>query len=45
MKKICRTFHVNALNNALNNVMGGKIKAAGVLEVADIAERWTEIMT
>lgn len=41
MKKICRTFHVNALNN----VMGDKIKAAGVLAVADIAERWTEIMT
>ena len=41
MKKICRTFHVNALNN----VMGYKIKTARVLEVADIAERWTEIMT
>ena len=41
MKKIRRTLHVNALNN----VMGYKIKAAGVLEVADIAERWTEIMT
>ena len=41
MKKIRTTFHVNALNN----VMSDKIKAAGVLEVADIAERWTEIMT
>jgi len=25
--------------------MGYKLKASGVLEVADIAERWTEIMT
>lgn len=41
MKKIRRTLHVNALNN----VMGDKIKAAGVLEVAEIVERWTEIMT
>ena len=41
MKKIRTTLHVNALNN----VMGDKIKAAEVLEVADIAERWTEIMT